>query len=71
MSGHVGKVFRQDDQVYAFDLLPEEGHARPAFINLQQYYVEGYLADRAFELPNIDIRWKHKVTGVEQSAAPA
>ncbi|MGY4726278.1 FAD-dependent oxidoreductase [Burkholderia pyrrocinia] len=71
VSWHVGKVFLQDEQLYAFDLLPEEGHARPAFINLQQYYVEGYLADRAFELPNIDIRWKHKVTGVEQSAEHA
>ncbi|MCA3839608.1 FAD-dependent oxidoreductase, partial [Burkholderia sp.] len=71
VSWHVGKVFLQDEQLYAFDLLPEEGHARPAFINLQQYYVEGYLADRAFELPNIDIRWKHKVTGIEQSAEHA
>jgi 3-(3-hydroxy-phenyl)propionate hydroxylase len=68
VSWHVGKVFLQDEQLYAFDLLPEEGHARPAFINLQQYYVEGYLAERAFALPNIDIRWKHKVTGVAQSA---
>ena len=64
-------MFLQDEQLYAFDLLPEEGHARPAFINLQQYYVEGYLADRAFELPNIDIRWKHKVTGIEQAAEHA
>ncbi|MDN7879929.1 FAD-dependent oxidoreductase [Burkholderia aenigmatica] len=71
VSWHVGKVFLQDEQLYAFDLLPEEGHARPAFINLQQYYVEGYLADRVFELPNIDIRWKHKVTGIDQSAEHA
>jgi 3-(3-hydroxy-phenyl)propionate hydroxylase len=39
----VGKVFFHDEQVYRFDLLPEAGHERPAFINLQQYYVEGYL----------------------------
>ncbi|RQR28899.1 FAD-dependent oxidoreductase [Burkholderia sp. Bp9143] len=71
VSWHVGKVFLQDEQLYAFDLLPEEGHARPAFINLQQYYVEGYLAERAFALPNLDIRWKHKVTGVAQSSEHA
>jgi 3-(3-hydroxy-phenyl)propionate hydroxylase len=41
---------------------------RPAFINLQQYYVEGYLAQRAAELPLIDLRWKHQVTGLEQHA---
>ncbi|WP_323121775.1 FAD-dependent oxidoreductase [Burkholderia alba] len=65
---NVGKVFLQDELIYTFDLLPEAGHARPAFINLQQYYVEGYLAERALELPDLDIRWKHKVTGITQTA---
>jgi len=66
VSWNVGKVFFKQEQVYAFDLLPETGHARPAFINLQQYYVEGYLAERAAQLPLIDLRWKNKVAGVEQ-----
>jgi len=61
-----GRVFLGEDEVYNFDLLPEEGHQRPAFINLQQYYVEGYLFERARELPNLEIRWKSKVTGVAQ-----
>lgn len=64
---HVGKVFLQDELIYAFDLLPEVGHARPAFVNLQQYYVEGYLAERALELPNLDLRWKNRVTGIRQT----
>jgi 3-(3-hydroxy-phenyl)propionate hydroxylase len=66
VSWHVGKVFFHDEQVYRFDLLPEPGHERPAFINLQQYYVEGYLVERAAALPLIDLRWNHKVTGVAQ-----
>ena len=66
VSWNIGKVFFKQEQVYAFDLLPEAGHARPAFINLQQYYVEGYLAERAAQLPLIDLRWKNKVAGVEQ-----
>ena len=66
VSWNVGKVFFRDAQVYQFDLLAEAGHARPAFINLQQYYVEGYLAQRAAELALIDIRWKSKVIGIEQ-----
>lgn len=41
-----GKVFFRDRQVYAFDLLPESGHKRPAFINLQQYHFEKFLVDR-------------------------
>jgi 3-(3-hydroxy-phenyl)propionate hydroxylase len=47
----VGKVFLESDLVYQFDLLPEPGHKRPAFINLQQYYVEAYLVERAASLP--------------------
>ena len=39
----VGRVFLRDERIYSFDLLPETGHERPAFINLQQYYAEGYL----------------------------
>jgi 3-(3-hydroxy-phenyl)propionate hydroxylase len=68
VSWQVGKVFFRDAQIYQFDLLAEAGHARPAFINLQQYYVEGYLAQRAAELPLIDLRWKNKVVGIEQHA---
>lgn len=66
VSWNVGKVFFHDEQVYRFDLLPEPGHERPAFINLQQYYVEGYLVERVAALPLIDLRWNHKVTGIEQ-----
>ena len=68
VSWNVGKVFFKSEQIYSFDLLPEAGHERPAFINLQQYYVEGYLAERAAELPLIDLRWNNKVVGVEQHA---
>lgn len=63
---HVGRVFFGNDQIYRFDLLPEQGHQRPAFINLQQYYAEAYLAVRAAELPNIEIRWKNNVVAIEQ-----
>ncbi len=60
----VGRQFHGDREVYSFDLLPEDGHKYPAFINLQQYYVEEYLIDRASEFPNlIDLRFKNKVTG--------
>src|SRR5262252_4269331 len=60
----LGKVFLGDDPVYAFDLLPEEGHKMPAFINLQQYYVEGALVERAAGLGGIDLRWRNKVVGL-------
>jgi 3-(3-hydroxy-phenyl)propionate hydroxylase len=62
----VGKIFRRDEMVYRFDLLPETGHKMPAFINLQQYYAEAYLVERVQQLPQIDLRWRNKVTALEQ-----
>jgi 3-(3-hydroxy-phenyl)propionate hydroxylase len=62
----VGKIFHGGSQLYRFNLLPEEGHKRPAFINLQQFYAEAYLVDRVGELAAIDLRWRNKVIGLEQ-----
>jgi 3-(3-hydroxy-phenyl)propionate hydroxylase len=64
----VGKIFLDTDLVYQFDLLPEPGHKRPAFINLQQYYVEAWLVERARELANLELRWRNKVAAVTPHA---
>jgi 3-(3-hydroxy-phenyl)propionate hydroxylase len=56
-----GKVFFRDRPVYEFDLQPEGGHEYPAFINLQQYWVEQYLVERAQGLPNVELRWKSRL----------
>ncbi|MBL8806721.1 MAG: FAD-dependent oxidoreductase [Rhodospirillales bacterium] len=61
----VGKVFFGEGQVYSFDLLPEGGHRFPAFINLQQYWLEKFLVDRAQAAAALDLRWKSRVTAVE------
>jgi 3-(3-hydroxy-phenyl)propionate hydroxylase len=53
----VGKIFHGASQLYQFNLLPEAGHKRPAFINL---------VDRVHELAAIDLRWRNKVTGLDQ-----
>ncbi|MEO8937822.1 MAG: FAD-dependent oxidoreductase [Burkholderiaceae bacterium] len=66
VSWNVGKVYFQDELVYSFDLLDEPGHRRPAFINLQQYYVEGFLYEIAAAEPNIELRWKNRATGLVQ-----
>jgi 3-(3-hydroxy-phenyl)propionate hydroxylase len=64
VSWNVGKVFHGDELTYQFDLLPEPGHHRPAFVNLQQYYLEEYLVRRADALAAAEIRWKHRVVDV-------
>jgi 3-(3-hydroxy-phenyl)propionate hydroxylase len=65
---NVGRVFFGEAEAYRFDLLPETGHRRPAFVNLQQYWLEEYLVDRARELPLVELRWKHRVTAVSPEA---
>ena len=61
----LGKVFRENELVFEFDLLPEDEHKIPAFINLQQYYLEDYLIDRCKDFSDlIEIRWKSRVISV-------
>src|SRR5487761_2357863 len=43
---NLGKVYFDERQIFEFNLLPEAGHHRPAFINLQQYYLEQFLVER-------------------------
>ncbi|MEH6724873.1 MAG: FAD-dependent monooxygenase, partial [Hyphomicrobiales bacterium] len=58
----IGRLFHGNTEVYNFDLLPEAGYKMPAFINLQQYYVEEYLIDRIADFPDlIDLRWQNEV----------
>ena len=72
---NVGKVFHDDRLLYEFNLLPEGGHAFPAFINLQQPYFEKYLHDailaaQATGAP-IEMRGGNRVTRVTPDATGA
>src|SRR6056297_2648115 len=65
---NLGKVFFGDRKVYEFNLLPEDGHRRPAFINLQQYHLEADMVARLRQLQAagapIDLRGRNRVTAV-------
>ncbi|MGP8120295.1 MAG: FAD-dependent oxidoreductase [Xanthobacteraceae bacterium] len=63
---NIGRIFHGAEQLFQFNLLPEDGHKMPAFINLQQYYAEAYLVDRVAELPDISLRWRNKVTALDR-----
>lgn len=60
----LGRVFHGEDEVYAFDLLPEAGHKMPAFINLQQYYVERFLVEAVTAREAVDLRWANRVSAI-------
>lgn len=59
-----GKVFRGEAGLYEFDLLPEGGHKQPAFINLQQFYVEAALVEAVLAEPLVDLRWSNRLAGL-------
>lgn len=63
-----GEVYLHDKPVFRFNLQPEPGHKFPAFVNLQQYYVEEYLFDRCLAEKAIDLRFRNKVVGVTPRA---
>jgi 3-(3-hydroxy-phenyl)propionate hydroxylase len=70
----VGRTFAGHDEVYSFDLRQQAGYnlsAQPPFINIQQFYIEGYLVERIYELGGVELRWKNRVTGFEQDEAGA
>ncbi|WP_101065826.1 FAD-dependent oxidoreductase [Roseovarius salinarum] len=68
VSWNRGRVFFDEREVYNFDLLPEQGHQFPAFINLQQYYFEQFAVDRVRQMQAegapIELRGENKVDSV-------
>lgn len=65
----VGRTYAGRDEVYSFDLKQNGSFSlsdQPPFINIQQFYIEGYLVERIMELGGIDLRWKSRVVGFVQ-----
>ncbi|MDJ0612367.1 MAG: FAD-dependent oxidoreductase [Rhizobiaceae bacterium] len=67
---NLGKVFHDENRLFEFNLLPEEGHRHPAFINLQQPYFERFLVEEINRAQlagkPIEIRGRNKVTNLIQ-----
>ena len=66
---NLGKVFHDDRKVFEFNLLPEDGHKYPAFINMQQPYFEKFIVERVREAQAagapIELRGRNRVDAVE------
>jgi 3-(3-hydroxy-phenyl)propionate hydroxylase len=65
---NTGRTFHRDAEVFHFNLQAEPDHRRPGMVNLQQYWLEQYLVERAQQLPNLDLRWKSRVGAVTPAA---
>lgn len=67
----VGRTFAGTDEVYSFDLRQQSAYnlsSQPPFINIQQFYIEGYLVERIQALGHVDLRWRSRVTAFRQDA---
>jgi 3-(3-hydroxy-phenyl)propionate hydroxylase len=64
-----GRTFYRGHEVYRMLLESDPDDRFPPMLNLQQQYIEQYLAEAAAAAPLIDLRWGHQLTGLEQGAA--
>ena len=67
----VGRTFAGVDEVYSFDLRQQGQYhlsQQPPFINIQQFYIEGFLVERIQEIGAVDLRWQNRLTAFEQNA---
>lgn len=67
---HMGRTFAGEHEVYHFNLRERNDFKlskQPAFINIQQFYIEGYLVERIADLGHVDMRWQSRVTACTQS----
>ena len=65
----VGRTFAGEDEVYSFDLRQQGQYhlsQQPPFINIQQFYIEGFLVERIQELGAVELRWQNRLTAFEQ-----
>lgn len=70
----VGRTFAGHDEVYSFDLRQQSAFnlsGQPPFINIQQFYIEGFLVERIAELGHVELRWQNRLVGFEQNATCA
>lgn len=63
-----GDVFVAGERIFRFNLQPEGEQKFPAFVNLQQFYVEQYLVEAIPAHGAIDLRWKNRVVDVRTHA---
>jgi 3-(3-hydroxy-phenyl)propionate hydroxylase len=63
-----GRCYYKTEQIYRLEMPHSENERFYPMYNIQQQYTEKYLADAAIASPNIEVRWRSKVTGITNQA---
>jgi 3-(3-hydroxy-phenyl)propionate hydroxylase len=64
----VGNTFSGEQKVWSFNLQRDSVSRQPPFINIQQFYVEWFLAERTMELGGVELRWNHQMLALQTAA---
>jgi 2-polyprenyl-6-methoxyphenol hydroxylase-like FAD-dependent oxidoreductase len=65
---NVGRTYFRGREIFSIRLPSGEGDHFPPFVNISQTEVEELLLARLAELPEVDLRWGHRLTGLAQGA---
>ncbi|WP_426578225.1 FAD-dependent oxidoreductase [Xenorhabdus stockiae] len=60
-------IYLKDTPLFCSSIEEYNETEYPAFLNLQQYYVEEWLVEACMATGHVDFRWKHKVIKINQS----
>ena len=63
------RTFHRDHEVFSYQFADRGQSPFPPFVNISQCETERLLDERIAAEPLIDVRWGHRVTGIEQDGA--
>ena len=71
----VSRTFARLDKVYSLDLASATTYnasLQPPFVNIQQFYVEGFLVEKLMAAPDptVELRRNNRITGFKQNNEP-
>ncbi|HEX6655923.1 MAG TPA: FAD-dependent monooxygenase, partial [Candidatus Limnocylindria bacterium] len=62
----IGRTYFRDRELFSIQLPGSGDDHFPGFVNINQTEVEAMLLERLGELPNVEVRWSHRLTGLRQ-----
>jgi 3-(3-hydroxy-phenyl)propionate hydroxylase len=62
----VGRTYFRERELFSFRLPSSQGDHFPPFVNINQTEVEELLLKRLGEIPGVEVRWSHRLTGLRQ-----
>ena len=65
---NVGRTYFRERELFSVHLPGSGDDHFPPFVNISQTEVEGLLRRRLGQLPEVDLRWGQRLTGLEQDA---